>query len=327
MGYNREQINGTTPQDMNKLNENFMAMWSKVFGDIDFSDTNNKLKEKICTQWIPVQGEGNLDGNYPMTLRFFIPPNTKTIKSSKFSFIAENYRMDSDVALGGGGVSEAPIALNMGQGNAVITSRLDATAETSCANWFGNFDPKDPDNHAGRNIMMVRSSYLDFAKDNFRMSTEPTASYSTIEDRVPFGRLGGNYFAPIYYSISSNEQYIRPWLDLNTVQHRHEMNHSHTFAVSDTGHTHTGSAKVSLPPHPHDLNAGIKVDTRTPDNVIISVNNVDVTIIGSSSGLIKNDVDVTKHLKIGEWNTIKASANMVARVVMYGTIEVITNYF
>ena len=81
MTYAREQINGTTGQDLSKMNENFMNLWSKVFGDISFSDANAKLQETILTQYIPFQGEGNADNNFPYTIRFYIPPNVKKIKT------------------------------------------------------------------------------------------------------------------------------------------------------------------------------------------------------------------------------------------------------
>lgn len=44
--YVREDICGTTPQDLNKINMNNMAIWQKVFGDINFSDTDKDLKKE-----------------------------------------------------------------------------------------------------------------------------------------------------------------------------------------------------------------------------------------------------------------------------------------
>ena len=81
MTYVREEVRGTTGQDIMKINENFMNIFEKVFGDINFSDTDTALQNSILTQYIPFQGDGNLDKTYPLYVRFYVPPNIKTIKA------------------------------------------------------------------------------------------------------------------------------------------------------------------------------------------------------------------------------------------------------
>ena len=49
MPYVREQIHGTSGQDIMKINENFMSIFEKVFGDINFSDTDEALQKSILT--------------------------------------------------------------------------------------------------------------------------------------------------------------------------------------------------------------------------------------------------------------------------------------
>ena len=61
MTYIRQDINSTSPQDLLKINENFMNIFEKVFGDINFSDTAQELQTKIMTQYLSVQGEGNFE--------------------------------------------------------------------------------------------------------------------------------------------------------------------------------------------------------------------------------------------------------------------------
>ena len=56
MTYIRQDINSTSPQDLLKINENFMNIFEKVFGDINFSDTAQELQTKIMTQYLSVQG-------------------------------------------------------------------------------------------------------------------------------------------------------------------------------------------------------------------------------------------------------------------------------
>ena len=97
MAYIRQEIRGTSGQDIAKMNDNFMGIYDKVFGNINYSDTDTDTKNKINTQWLPVQGEGNLDTSNPLYIRFFVPPNTKKVKSSNFNVITEHYRMDSSI--------------------------------------------------------------------------------------------------------------------------------------------------------------------------------------------------------------------------------------
>ena len=97
MAYMRRDVRGTTGQDIEKINSNFMDIFDKVFGNINFSDADTKLKNKILTQWIPIQGEGNLDSSNPLYIRFFVPPNTRTVVSTNFNVITEHYRMDSSI--------------------------------------------------------------------------------------------------------------------------------------------------------------------------------------------------------------------------------------
>ena len=97
MAYMRRDVRGTTGQDINKINENFMDIFDKVFGNINFSDADKKTQNRINTQWIPIQGEGNLDSSNPLYIRFFVPPNTSKVVSSNFNVLTEHYRMDSSI--------------------------------------------------------------------------------------------------------------------------------------------------------------------------------------------------------------------------------------
>ena len=97
MAYMRRDVRGTTGQDIEKINSNFMDIFDKVFGNINFSDADTKMKNKILTQWIPIQGEGNLDSSNPLYIRFFVPPNTTTVVSTNFNVMTEHYRMDSSI--------------------------------------------------------------------------------------------------------------------------------------------------------------------------------------------------------------------------------------
>ena len=116
MAYIRQEIRGTSGQDIAKMNENFMGIYEKVFGDINFSDTDKALQNSILTQYIPFQGEGNLDSKYPLTIRFYVPPNVKKVKNATVNVFLENYRMDSDITQGGGGVAGGSVNLSISGG-------------------------------------------------------------------------------------------------------------------------------------------------------------------------------------------------------------------
>ena len=122
MPYVREQIHGTSGQDIMKINENFMSIFEKVFGDINFSDTDEALQKSILTQYIPFQGDGNLDKNYPLTIRFYVPPNVKKVNKASLNVFLENYRMDSDITQGGGGVAGGDVSLSVASGGGYSNS-------------------------------------------------------------------------------------------------------------------------------------------------------------------------------------------------------------
>ena len=47
MAYMRRDVRGTTGQDIEKINSNFMDIFDKVFGNINFSDADTKMKNDI----------------------------------------------------------------------------------------------------------------------------------------------------------------------------------------------------------------------------------------------------------------------------------------
>ncbi|MDF2800791.1 MAG: hypothetical protein K0S61_694 [Anaerocolumna sp.] len=47
MGYKREDIRDSSPLGLKKINDNFMNMWQKMFGNINFADLDNGTKKII----------------------------------------------------------------------------------------------------------------------------------------------------------------------------------------------------------------------------------------------------------------------------------------
>lgn len=308
MPYVREQIHGTSGQDIMKINENFMSIFEKVFGDINFSDTDEALQKSILTQYIPFQGDGNLDKNYPLTIRFYVPPNVKKVNKASLNVFLENYRMDSDITEGGGGVAGGSVSLSVASGGGYSNS-LSQGSSTSYVKKWG-------------------SGGLEYTAPTRFISTESTAGRITSSDgrvrfiydtNYPDPTLGVPTETTIPYNNGSSTRHS--YLDMMMLQHSHEIP-AHSHSISIEPHTHSGSASVTIPSHHHSLKEGIRVSTTAPGTTTISVNGTNVCSV-SASKVSENDVDITSYIKVGEWNIIKVSTTNLARISVYGTIEAI----
>jgi hypothetical protein len=302
MAYIRQEIRGTSGQDIAKMNENFMGIYEKVFGDINFSDTDTALQNSILTQYIPFQGEGNLDSKYPLTIRFYVPPNVKKIKNATVNVFLENYRMDSDITEGGGGVAGGEVSLSVASGGG-YTNTLSQGAETSYVRKWGSpgYEVQAPTDYIYPNNMNMVNANL----GGFITSNDNRTTYGSV---VPSGKMNNS-------SVYTN------YVDLHSIQHSHEIP-SHSHSISIEPHTHSGSASVTIPNHHHSLKEGIRVSTTAPGTTTIAVNDTNVCSV-SASKVSENDVDITSYIKVGEWNIIKVSTTNLARISVYGTIEAI----
>lgn len=317
MAYKREDINGTSPLDIKKINDNLRNVWTKVFGDINFSDADKDLKKKILTQWIPVQGEGNFDVNYPMNVRFFVPINVNKIVATSFNLFCEKYRMDSGVAESGGVVEDVDITMSMSE-SLITANVVDGGANTSYVNSWGNWNPDDPD-ASSYDIVTCLPSFNLFKE----IASNNSNKYSGISDRSPYGLYSKNEvnyrFAPVYRGWDG-ETYSM-WVDLATLQHKHQFpNHGHKFTQSK--HNHNASGIVSLGPHEHPLKEGVKVSTVNATGVGVKINGELFANMDSLNTNTINNLDISKHIKIGQWNVIECTTLNLARLTIYGTVEV-----
>ena len=96
-------VRGTTPQDINKLNDFLTKLHSKVFSKIKFKDLDYTVQNKINTQIIPINGVGNMDSVEPYKIFFYVEPGKYKIVDCKISFLGIRYRTDvvTDTSLGG----------------------------------------------------------------------------------------------------------------------------------------------------------------------------------------------------------------------------------
>lgn len=297
MPYVREQIHGTSGQDIMKINENFMSIFEKVFGDINFSDTDEALQKSILTQYIPFQGDGNLDKNYPLTIRFYVPPNVKKVNKASLNVFLENYRMDSDITEGGGGVAGGDVSLSVASGGGYSNS-LSQGSSTSYVKKWGS----PPHEYVAPTQAFNKNGTIEINAGGL-VNNPGTNS-------LGLGTLSAK--------IGSTSTYVA---DLLRLQHSHEIPpHSHSISIEP--HTHSGSASVTIPSHHHSLKEGIRVSTTAPGTTTIAVNGTNVCSV-SASKVSENDVDITSYIKVGEWNIIKVSTTNLARISVYGTIEAI----
>ena len=297
MAYIRQEIRGTSGQDIAKMNENFMGIYEKVFGDINFSDTDKALQNSILTQYIPFQGEGNLDSKYPLTIRFYVPPNVKKVKNATVNVFLENYRMDSDITQGGGGVAGGSVTLSVASGGG-YTNTLSQGSKTSYVKKWGTppYEYTAPTRLVYPNQNTLTNSDGGFV----------TGGGTSLGVLTPDGKL------------SSSSTYIK-YADFYTFQHSHEIP-SHSHSISIEPHTHSGKASINIQDHEHKLKEGIRISTTTPSTTTVSINGTNVCSV-SGANATKNNVDITSYITIGEWNIIKVSTANLARISVYGTIE------
>lgn len=333
MTYIREDIRGTTGQDIMKINENFMNIFEKVFGDINFSDVDQVLQNNILTQWIPFQGEGNLDKNYPLVIRFFAPPNIREVKSAKLNVVAERYRMDSDVTESGGQVANGDVSLSIASGGDVSTSSASG----------GGFSNTYGVNQQTSYVKAWGGVQLSAITPFYQTTTfgRTTVTDNTIGQSFTFLRDDNfqSYLVPLYIKSATTLGEFLPseggtskvaGIDLYQLQHTHTIPaHSHSISISPhahnvtlSAHTHSGTAKINIDPHSHNLKEGIRVSTSNIGNTTIKINDTSICSLTSAQP-IKNDIDITPYIKVGDWNIIKVETSGLARVSVYGTLEAI----
>ena len=336
----REQITDTSPQSLNKLNNNFMTIWKTLFGGLDFSDTNNELKKKIQTQQIPVQGEGNFDKNFPLYIRFFVPNNTKSITSTSFNMICERYRMDSSVAMDGGGKVGVDINMSLASSNSAVASvssptigvssvssaSTSASTTTPVSSWYryGSEGARESKNPPLRPIWVTQVGDLHASlKGTDYVTGTAYDGYDLLGVAVRFGpsNIGSVDYIDLNYLNHEHK------VTITTQPHSHNISlspHSHTIALEP--HTHEATASVDLPDHEHNLNEGIKVSTQEALNVKVKLNGTKIADLDSMSGSIKNNIDAKDLIKIGEWNILECTTTTLARITIYGIIELIKQY-
>lgn len=316
----RENINGVTPQDLNKINNNFMSVWKTLFGGLDFSDTNKELKKKIQTQQLPVQGEGNFDKNYPLYIRFFVPSNTKSITKTSFNMICERYRMDSSVTSGGGKVIDAPIQMSLASANTAISSVSNASGSgstTSSVNSWYTFDG------TGSRESLNPPTVPAF------ISAKRLDGTSKYNDYIQGTTANSNLLGVITRKMNTETLGDVDFIDLCYLNHDHYVKisiepHSHNITLEP--HTHSANANITIPEHTHSLNEGIKVSSKDALDVRVELNGKQIALMSSNNKPIINDVDCTDSILIGQWNTIKCTTSNLARITIYGIIELVMNY-
>lgn len=360
MASKRESVFGTTPQDLKKINDNFESLWYKVNGDLSFEDTNSDLANKISTQWIPVQGEGNLDSTHPLYIRFYIPPNVSNIKTAKFSIVTSRYRMDSENTDSPTQTIVGAVTMSTEQTIATASASLENT--TVYANASSSSVPLSvgaTSGGGGSNNETHPVEYWGTAESSTPAPTEVMAYTDALEfDPLGYYYVGINYDTACVRANRTNEGVystpgnLIPLVDLVMLQHTHRVNlpnhthtvsaslgshshsiaidiapHTHTMTIAINPHTHQANFQIELPPHSHSLVEKIKDSITSPTGVNFKINNVAFGSVLSGDNQVLNDVDIASNVLVGQWNVIEISSTSVARVTMYGIIEMIQKYY
>ena len=288
MAYMRRDVRGTTGQDIEKINSNFMDIFDKVFGNINFSDADTKMKNKILTQWIPIQGEGNLDSSNPLYIRFFVPPNTTSVVSTNFNVMTEHYRMDSSItsteeskqevvsvvsSVAPSETKSSTVSPETTKTSSVEPSQtISATASASGVSGISSANVA-VSSVGGGGVTSYGGGGATFYVDKWGVFNgtryhAPTEAWKPGKEQTP---IGGGYFynaGTDDMAIGTNKGYVSGkevlFVDMYSLQHNHYINdhthsipaHSHsitlqahTHSVTMEGHAHN----VTIPSHSHDV--------------------------------------------------------------------------
>jgi hypothetical protein len=300
-----------TELDVKNMNDMFRDIYSALFGNLDFKNMNNSVKEQLFTYPCPINGEGNLDDTHPLYIYFKVPADAKKIKDAKINAMVTNYRMDAATTSYSGSVTSAT----------TITSGPSSKTTTDVRDWYGGYDgtrksvPHPP--YATKTLAEVEN-FERFDDDYTGGSTLFFGKRQWIDGEnvivkcvtpIPTGATAWDWDI-----ATSGEPHA--WLDLARLNHYHIMDH-----------THTGQSNITIPGHGHNNVPGILESTVFPNGVKLYINDVSIGDMMNGSSAVQNDIDISAHIKIGEWNVIKITSYTVARITIYGTIEVSTRIY
>lgn len=294
------------------INDNFINLFSKVSGgNINYTDLDTPTQNKINTQFIPFQGEGNVDANFPLEIRFYIPPNIKEIKGAKLSAVASNYRMDSDIALSDELFQMVDLQIAMGGNTTVVGTTSTNGGGAITDSFFVEEWGTPPYQYPAPGAWVYNGGAPDLygISGGFVRRSGNTDTLGTLDGEGFLGGVAKNY------------------ADLKNFQHTHKVitsSHSHSISGAAMSHSHEGYAKLELPKHSHKLNTGIKVSTSAPGSVEIQINDTKVGRVLSGTNDTINDIDILKQCKMG-WNIAKVIASNPSRITLYGVAEVVIN--
>lgn len=295
--YVREDIRDTSPQSLKKLNDTLSALWFKLFGDVSLSDLAKDVKQELYSNWLQPQGEGNLDANHPLFIRFYVPSNTKSVKQAKLNIVTSNYRLDSDVTSAAtqtvwGGTTTS------GSGGASTSSSGGSATSSSGGNH----------NH-----------------DIFRLANEDPFPAEMVTN---FYKYYANGVANLDLSILLPEGYQVTNFDsiktyTSSGDHVHTVgDHTHTIG----NHTHEVITATTTNEHSHNQNMAIIESETVPSGVKIYINENLVGTAMNGTNVEQNDINILDFINIGTWNIIKVTSENIARVTAYGIVELLQNY-
>lgn len=316
MAFRRNNITKSGLQGLAEkyINDNFMALFSKVSGgNINYADLDTSTQNRIQTQWIPFQAEGNLDANYPLETRIYVPPSVKEIKSASLNAIATKYRMDSSIAENAEQFTTIDVNINMGGSTLVFGQTSSGGGGAISDTFFVDEWGTPPYQFEAPTAYIYNGSNTEVSKPT------QNASGGFIRRSGTTSTLGSVNAYASYMGSEVN------YADLRNFQHTHKVvapSHTHVLSATSMAHSHSGTARCVLPKHYHNLNEGVKLSTANPSSIEVQINNTKVGKVLSGNGSTMTDIDVKKNIKNG-WNIVKVIGAGVGRITIYGVVEVV----
>ena len=243
----------------------------------------------------------NVANGYPLRLYIYLPSTTKSIRQALLRFKRDKFRAFSTATGGGGSISTST---NSG---GYTSSSTNSGGYTSDSTGGGGGDyvssTSDVDSwydgstYGGHNHgINIYSELATFGGTTAVATPDGKTEYCLVK-----GESGG------YQTFvgSGNHEHA---FELRLPNHTHSFlvpSHSHSFTVPNHSHSFT------LSNHTHSIMYGIYENSGYPSSIIVKVNG---TQVGGSYNSDLASLDIKNSLKIGTWNTIEISSNVLGRI-------------
>ena len=241
----------------------------------------------------------NIDNNYPLRLRVFIPSETSKIYKSLLRIYVERYR-----AFSKGTASAGYDSKSTASGGSQKVGRTTSS---------GGGSTVSPTTGSGGGV--VRDTLADKQVDG--------GMEKVYDRKSPNGAIDYNQWIELYVVKSHSHGFNIP-------------NHSHSVSVSVPNHTHDFNFDIAshahnftIADHSHATTYGIHEDSSSGSNMQIYINGTNRTSALTGSSYFssnQSELNITTYLNVGAWNTIEIRCASRARVDATVFVQALLNY-